>query len=165
MRRPERQRSRAQTARAPAAPGRTGAVPSLREADYARLAAFRQTLRAFLHFSEAAARHVGLTAQHYQAMLALRGAPPDTRLTINDLARQLLIRHNSAVGLVDRLAVQGLVARKRAALDRRKVELLLTARGERLLERLAGVHQQELHRVGPLLDRLLRALVNDAQRV
>src|ERR1051326_3292139 len=55
--------------------------------DYARLAAFRHALRRFLRFSEAAAARVGLTTQHYQAMLVLRGCPDDKRVTINDLAQ------------------------------------------------------------------------------
>src|SRR3954469_23724513 len=71
--------------------------------DYAQLAAFRYALRGFLRFSEGAAARAGLTSQHYQAMLVLRACPEDQRVTINDLAQQLFIKHNSAVGLVDRL--------------------------------------------------------------
>src|SRR5919106_6259672 len=85
--------------------------------EYRRLAAFRYALRSFLRFSESAAQEMGLTAQHYQAMLALR-ASPARRLTINDLAQQLLIRHNSAVGLVDRLSRHKLAARQPSPLDR-----------------------------------------------
>ncbi|MCC6474754.1 MAG: MarR family transcriptional regulator [Burkholderiales bacterium] len=128
--------------------------------DYARLAALRYTLRRFLHFSESAAEAAGTTAQHYQALLVLRagaGAGAE-RLAINDLARQLLIKHNSAVGLVDRLMGQGLVVRRRSAEDRREVHLRLTAKGRRLLERVAGVHRRELERIGPDLRRLLRSV-------
>ena len=130
--------------------------PPLATPDYATLAAFRHTLRRFLHFSESAAEATGLTAQHYQAMLVLRAGVESERLAISDLARQLLIRHNSAVGLVDRLMAQGLVMRKRSPEDRRKVHLQLTAKGNRLLERLAGVHRRELERIGPDLRELLR---------
>ena len=111
--------------------------------DYARLAAFRRALREFLRFSDDAAARVGLTAQHYQAMLVLRACPPHERITINDLARQLLIKHNSAVGLVDRLVAGRLVAREKSATDRRKVELTLTARGDRVLARLADAHRRD----------------------
>jgi len=78
--------------------------------DYAQLAAFRHALRGFLRFSEDAAAAVGLTTQHYQAMLVLRACPDERRVTIGDLARQLFIKHNSAVGLVDRLVDEKLVA-------------------------------------------------------
>ncbi|HXZ94105.1 MAG TPA: MarR family transcriptional regulator [Burkholderiales bacterium] len=126
--------------------------------DYARLAAFRRALREYLHFSEAAAAAAGLTSQHYQAMLVLRACSEGVRITIAELAQQLLIKHNSAVGLVDRLAQEGLVARAQSRADRRKVELRLTARGRRVLAKLVATHSRELHRVGPGLRRVLRTL-------
>ena len=101
--------------------------------DYAQLASFRHALRGFLRFSEAAAEREGLTSQHYQAMLILRGWPDGEPISSNDLAQQLLIRHNSAVGLVDRLANEGLVVREASAVDRRKVELHLSSRGRQVL--------------------------------
>jgi DNA-binding MarR family transcriptional regulator len=126
----------------------------LETADYRRLAAFRAALREFLHFSEDAAARVGLTAQHYQAMLTLR-ARVEEPVTINDLAHELLIRHNSAVGLVDRLVGEGLVLREASKADRRKVELRLSARGRQVLAKLAGMHRRELERIGPVLKRLI----------
>ena len=124
-------------------------------ADYARLAAFRQGLREFLRFSEEAAARVGLSTQHYQAMLVLRAAPEASRLTINELARRLLIKHNSAVGLVDRLVKEGLARRVMSKSDRRKVELELSARGRQVLAKLAATHRRELGRIGPELRRLI----------
>jgi len=123
--------------------------------DYARLAAFRCAVREFLRFSEDAAERAGLTAQHYQAMLILRACPEDERMTINDLARKLLIKHNSAVGLVDRLVGEALIVREASRDDRRKVELRLSARGRQVLARLAGMHRRELERIGPTLQRLI----------
>jgi DNA-binding MarR family transcriptional regulator len=113
----------------------------LKTRDYARLAAFRQAVREFLRFSEEAAEALGLTAQHYQAMLILRACPEGSVVTINDLARQLFIKHHSAVGLVDRLAAEGLVARAASLADRRKVELRLSARGRQVLAKLAAMHR------------------------
>ena len=131
--------------------------------DYARLAAFRHALRRFLRFSEAAAARAGLTSQHYQAMLVLRGCPDDKRVTINDLAQQLLIKHNSAVELVDRLAREGLVVREPSSADRRKVELRLTSRGRQVLAKLAAMHRAELQRIGPVLKRFLAELSRPPQ--
>jgi len=128
---------------------------NLHTADYARLAAFRQGLREFLRFSEEAAERVGLLTQHYQAMLILRACPEGLTVSINDLARQLLIKHNSAVGLVDRLVREGLVRRTVSATDRRKVELQLSARGRQVLAKLAATHRSELERIGPELKRLI----------
>jgi DNA-binding MarR family transcriptional regulator len=126
---------------------------ALAEDDYARLAAFRHTLRGFLHFSESTAADMGITAQQYHALLVVRVGKE--HLTINDLAAQLFIKHNSAVGLVDRLAEQGLLVRRPALDDARKVNLTLTGKGLRVLERLAEVFREELARVGPELRKLL----------
>ena len=132
--------------------------------EYALLAALRFALRSFMHFSESAAEGLGLTAQQYQAMLAMRGFPEDRDVTINDLAQQLLIKHNTAVGLVDRLDKQGLVARRPSPVDGRQVYLRLTAKGERMLERLASVHREELHRIGPQLEQLLQQIGHTTER-
>ena len=132
--------------------------------DYARLAAFRHALRQFLRFSEQAAAGVGLTGQHYQAMLAVRAWTGEGPFTIADLARQLLIKHNSAVELVDRLVKEDLLARAASTEDRRKVELRLTARGRQVLAKLAGVHRAELQRVAPVIQGFLRAISGPGSR-
>src|SRR3954470_9410241 len=121
--------------------------------DYARLASFRHELRKFLRFSDATAASVGLTAHHYQAMLVVRACPDDRNVAIGDLAQQLLIKHNSAVELVDRLAELDLVARDTSMTDRRKVDLRLTPRGRSVLAKLAAAHRAELQRIGPNLER------------
>ena len=127
----------------------------LPNADYSRLASFRYALRRFLHFSEAEAARAGLSGQQYQALLALRATPEGERMTISDLARQLLVRHHSAVGLVDRLVEQGLMRRKTIVEDRRKVELRLTTKGRLVLAMLAAVHRAELRRAGRVIGRLM----------
>lgn len=126
--------------------------------DYADLAGFRHAIRGFLRFSEAAAAAAGLSGQHYQAMLVLRACPEGRQVTIAELARQLYIKHNSAVGLVDRLADEALVERAPSSVDRRKVELRLTARGRRMMAKLAAVHRAELQRISPLLSRFFAEL-------
>ena len=131
---------------------------NLSTADYARLAAFRYALRRFLRFSEEAAAESGITGQHYQAMLILRACPEERRTTINDLAQQLLIKHNSAVELVDRLVQQDLVMRESSSADRRKVELRLSGRGRQMLAKLAATHRRELRRIGPVLERFFAEL-------
>lgn len=144
-------------------PGKRRPPLKLDTHEYEQLAAFRYALRGFLRFSEAEAEKGGLTAQNYQALLALRACPQGSRLTINDLAQELMIRHNSAVGLVDRLTKQGLVAREPSPEDGRKVYLRLTAKGDRILEKLAEVHREELQRIGPQLEELLRQITHAAK--
>src|SRR5690349_20112848 len=137
---------------------------ALTDDDYERLAAFRHAVRQFLHFSESVASGVGLTGQQYQAMLAIRSMNGRGQVTINDLARQLLIRHNSAVGLVDRLVAQGLMIRERVPEDRRKARLKLSPKGEQLLGRLASVHRLKLGRIGPDIHRILGELAGAWRR-
>ena len=130
----------------------------LATADYAELAAFRRALREFLHFSEDAAARAGLSGRQYQAMLFLRGRQGVRAVSIEDLAHELLIKHNSAVGLADRLVREGLVTRGRAADDRRRVELALTPLGRRILVKLASMHRVELSRIGPGLRRFFERM-------
>lgn len=126
--------------------------------DYATLAAFRHTLRRFLAFSEDAARASGLTAQQHQAILALKGHRAGAPLTIGDLADHLLIKHHSAVELVDRLVQAELVTRASAEDDRRRVVVTLTAKAEAILEALSATHLEELKRSRALLAQLLDRL-------
>lgn len=126
--------------------------------EYDLLAAFRYTLRRFLAFSERAAGRVGLTQQQYQALLAVRAHHGADPLSISELAAQMLVKHHSAVGMVDRLEEIGMVRRERSPRDRRKVGLRLTPRGAQVFERLAAVHRAELRRIGPNLGRIMTYL-------
>jgi len=105
------------------------------------LAEFRSALRRFLAFSEEAATAAGTSSQQYQALLAIGGA---TSLTVGALGRELLLKPNAAVQLIDRLEAQGLVARERTEGDRRAVGVTLTSEGRALLQRLAGLHLGQL---------------------
>lgn len=125
---------------------------------YETLAAFRYALRLFLRFSEDAAKAVGLTPQQHQALLAIKGFPGRASMTVGELAERLQIRHHSAVGLIDRLTAVKLLARRPSAGDRRQVDLVLTDRGEELLEKLSAAHQAQLERIGPQMAELLNRL-------
>tara|TARA_R110002124_G_scaffold59234_2_gene163951 strand:- start:3442 stop:3888 length:447 start_codon:yes stop_codon:yes gene_type:complete len=120
----------------------------IRDADYKALAAFRYALRQFLVFSEAAALAAGLTAQQHQALLAIKGHPSGDQVTIGDLAERLLIRHNSAVELVNRLVSAGLVTKVEGRQDRRQVIVVLTGEAEAILDTLSASHLDELRRSG-----------------
>jgi DNA-binding MarR family transcriptional regulator len=115
--------------------------------EYETLATFRYNLRHFLRFSESAAESAGLTSRQYQALLAIKGFPARDCVTVGELAQQLQIAHHSAVGLVDRLALQKLVFREAGTEDRRQVYVKLTARGVEVLEELTSAHKEELRRL------------------
>jgi DNA-binding MarR family transcriptional regulator len=91
-------------------------------------------------------------------MLILRGRGDRTCASIDELAQELLIKHNSAVGLADRLAQEKLILRQSSRHDRRKVELHLTGRGRQVLAELAEMHRRELQRIGPNLRRFFSAM-------
>jgi DNA-binding MarR family transcriptional regulator len=113
------------------------------ESAYLRLARFRYALRRFLRFSENAARKASVSPAQYQLMLFVR-AFPGGRPTVADMAERLQIKHQSAVGLIDRCARSGLIRRERDAQDGRRVRLRLTSAGARLLARLVLEHYRGL---------------------
>jgi DNA-binding MarR family transcriptional regulator len=117
--------------------------------DYRRLLDLRTGLREFLRWSEQQATAVGITPAQHQLLLAVRGSSDPAGPTIGDLADALLLRHHSAVGLVDRAVDAGLVSRHADALDHRVVRLRLTPLGARRLRQLSGAHLEELRRLAP----------------
>ena len=125
---------------------------------YETLAAFRYVLRQFLRFSETAAQAAGVTPQHHQALLAIKGFPGRDHVTVGELAERLQLRHHSAVGLVDRLVAEKLVLRATSSEDRRRVLIHLASRGEKVLEKLSEVHRKQLQRIGPEISELLKQL-------
>ncbi len=124
----------------------------LTDEDFARLLAFRDGLRRFLHWSEDRAKAVGLTAAQHQLLLAVRGhggAP-----SVGDGAAHRLLRHHSAVELIDRAVGAGLLARIDDDQDQRVVRLELTRAGAAKIEALAAAHLEELSRLRPRVDSL-----------
>lgn len=129
------------------------------KSQYELLAALRHAWLRFLHFSRGAAGQAGLTPQQHQALLAIKGCPGRDYLAVGELARSLHLRPHSAVELIDRLVARQLVRREAARLDRRRVEVRLTSRGERLIRRLSETHLAELREHGPELHRLLGSIL------
>src|SRR5512133_1292390 len=102
------------------------------DADYERLLEFRTGLRRFLRWSEEQAQAAGVSPAQHQLLLAIRGHPDVRGPTIGDVAEYLLLRHHSAVELIDRAEGAGLVRRRQDRDDHRVVRLELTGRGARL---------------------------------
>jgi DNA-binding MarR family transcriptional regulator len=127
---------------------------------YRALSDFRYQIRKFLHFSEEAARTEGLEPHQHQMLLAIKALADGDGPTVGRLASHLLIRHHSAVGLLDRLEERHLIKRSRASDgDRRQVAIHLTREGETKLRHLARVHRAELQTSGPDLVRALQELL------
>ncbi len=132
---------------------------SITPADFEALAQLRYQIRRFLYFSEQAAQSVGVEPRQHQLMLALKGLPKSVRPRIGELAERLLIRHHSAVELVNRLSALGFVRRHRRHEDRREVLLSLTPSGEKVLRKLSLHHRDELRVQGPELIAALRRAI------
>jgi DNA-binding MarR family transcriptional regulator len=126
-----------------------GSGPDLADVEYRRLLQFRTGIRQFLSWSEAQAASVGVSPAQHQLLLAIRGHEGPDDPTIRDVADALILRHNSAVGLVDRAVEAGLVARHTDENDARVVRLRLTALGARRIRQLSGAHLEELRRLVP----------------
>jgi DNA-binding MarR family transcriptional regulator len=110
----------------------------------AMLFTFRRAVLAFLKWSEHRLRRIGLTPQQYLLLLAVRVAPEPPRVGM--LADELLIAGNSALELVGRAEVLGLVHRERDPADQRAVRVSLPEQGEALIGELAADHLAELER-------------------
>jgi DNA-binding MarR family transcriptional regulator len=119
------------------------------------LAEFRYQIRRFLRFSEDQARAHGIEPQQHQLLLAIKGLPDGVKPTIGELASRMLIRHHSAVELVNRLTQNGMVERLAAETDHREVLVRLTRYGETLLHSLSVAHHEELRAKGPELMKTL----------
>jgi DNA-binding MarR family transcriptional regulator len=126
----------------------------LADNEYRRLLAFRTGIRRFLSWSEAQAAGVGISPAQHQLMLAIRGHDGPDGPTIRDVADALILRHNSAVGLVDRAVEAGLVTRHADEHDLRVVRLRLTPLGTRRIQQLSDAHVEELRRLVPRVTRL-----------
>ncbi len=130
----------------------------LRDADYEDLLTLRTGLRRLMRWSEQQAEAAGLTPAQHQLLLAIRGHSDPRGPTVGEVADYLLLRHHSAVGLVDRAVSAGLVARARDPEDHRMVRLQSTPKGHKRLETLSALHVEELERLALKLPSAWRGL-------
>lgn len=121
----------------------------LNDDDYRRLLEFRTAIRKFLKYSKTQAEQLDLTPTQHQLLLAIRGSRSESGPTIGQVAECLLIKHHSAVELVDRAESAGLVERRVDAADHRVVRLRLTRAGAAKLERISVANLNKIGRLGP----------------
>ena len=128
-------------------------------AELTDLAEFRFRLRRFLSFSEAASEELGIAAQQYQMIQVIAAASDGRVATISYIAERMLLRHNSAVELVDRAERAGLVLRIADESDHRRSVVQMTAEAEAVLSKLVVRHLAELQSEGPALIRALETII------
>jgi DNA-binding MarR family transcriptional regulator len=124
------------------------------------LAEFRYRLRRFLSFSEMASEAIGVSAQQYQLLQVVAAVPAELESSITYVAERMMLKHNSAVELIDRAERSGLVRRVADESDHRRSLLEITERGGEVLARLVGEHLIEIEVEGPELMRALQRLIN-----
>jgi DNA-binding MarR family transcriptional regulator len=138
------------------------ADPVLSDADYERLADLRYALRSFLHWSAEQAKAAGLTPSQHQLLLAVRASRDERGPTVSEVASVLMVRHHSAVGLVDRAQEAGLIMRERDRDQHSLVRLRLTEEGAARLRSLSRLHLRELAQLAPGM-RALWAAIDGAE--
>jgi len=131
---------------------------ALAQSDFEHLLELRTGLRRFIRWSEEQAKAAGLTPAKHQLLLAIRGHPDPAGPTISELADYLVLRHHSAVGLVDRAERDGLVKRMPDPDNRSVVRVTLTPAGAAKLELLAEAHMEEIAHLAPTMRTLWRVV-------
>jgi DNA-binding MarR family transcriptional regulator len=138
---------------------------TIRTPDYRALAEFRYHIRRYLEFSDESAKRAGLEPKQYQLLLAIRGLPLSDEPTVGTLAKQLRIRPNSTVELINRAEANKFVSRHRVG---GRVFVRLTSQGEKVLESMVAERLEDLHVAGPglvsALRRLMRTKANKKRR-
>jgi DNA-binding MarR family transcriptional regulator len=130
----------------------------LSDADYQRLAELRYGLRRFFHWSADQAQQAGITPTQHQLLLAIRSSRDPRGPTVREVAEVLLVRHHSAVGLIDRARDAGLITRERDPDQHSRVHLRLTDHGAATLQSLSEVHLRELAQLAPTIRALFGEL-------
>ena len=134
-------------------------LKALSRIDYEALAAFRHAMRRFLAFSGQNAETYGLTPNQHQALLSIKaGYFGRESISIGELADHLMIKHHSAVELVDRLESAKLVTRRKSAEDGRVVLLSLPPKGDQILSELSRRNLDELRLAAPFVTALVVTL-------
>ena len=127
----------------------TGAVATARQAKMLGvLQQFRILVKSIRSHYQQVENRSGVSGAQLWALAHVAGSPGSK---VGELARALAIHQSTASNLVGRLESLGLVSRSRMQHDQRSVELSLTAKGARAIQRaprpLIGVLQQALSNI------------------
>jgi DNA-binding MarR family transcriptional regulator len=82
---------------------------------------------------------LGLTYPQYLVLLVLW---EQDELTVNDIAKKLILNTNTLTPLLKRMEAQGLLTRVRSRQDERKVIVCLTEAGQEMQAKAAGIPER-----------------------
>jgi DNA-binding MarR family transcriptional regulator len=89
--------------------------------------------------------------------VAIKGHPGPQPPAVREIAEYLLLQSHSAVGLVDRAEVAGVIRRRPDPDDARVVRVELTEKGDKLVTELTTAHLVKLYELAAALNDLLPA--------
>lgn len=121
----------------------------------ARIRLWRSSVQSFLHGSKAILKRHGVSTRGYHGMLEIWAAHEGQGLSISELADLIHLRHNSAVGVVDKLCAKNFAVRSRGIEDKRVVRVQLTDQGRMALAALVDDHLKELNKISADLRRVI----------
>jgi len=130
----------------------TKKLRGLDKAGLERQSQFRYELRRFLRFGEEVSRAAGVTPVQHHLMLHTQAFAGRDWASIGELAERLQTAPHGVVALVSRCEEAGLVRRQGSKTDGRLVEVHLTAKGRRIVERLAAQHQAQLGSLAAVIE-------------
>ncbi|HAX96767.1 MAG TPA: MarR family transcriptional regulator [Prolixibacteraceae bacterium] len=87
---------------------------------------------------------LGITYPQYLVLMVLW---EEDNLTVNDIARKLILNTNTVTPLLKRMEQQGIIMRKRSDEDERKVIVQLTAKGRKMQEEAARIPESLVTRL------------------
>lgn len=83
----------------------------------------------------------------YPQYLVLMVLWENDTITVNDIAKKLILNTNTITPLLKRMENQGLISRKRSGEDERKVLVQLTVKGKDLQEKASGIPEELIKRL------------------
>jgi MarR family transcriptional regulator, organic hydroperoxide resistance regulator len=88
----------------------------------------------------------------HQAIRLLQYIEKNKEATIGDLAKHLAVSHNTASEHIKRLIKKGLVTKRRSSVDERRVLVVLTEEGRRVLYRHTRLDKDKLKEIFKQMD-------------
>jgi DNA-binding MarR family transcriptional regulator len=127
------------------------------------LICLRRVIRAADLHSKYLSKTSGLTSPQ---ILLLRAINKKGRVTIGELAKDIVLSQATVTTILDRLVTRGLVVRERSTTDKRKVHALLTDLGAETLKNAPRPLQEDFARqFGNLNDWEQTMIISSLQRV
>ncbi|MDX1490349.1 MAG: MarR family transcriptional regulator [Pseudohongiellaceae bacterium] len=127
------------------------------------LICLRRVIRAADLHSKYLSKTSGLTSPQ---ILLLNAIKDKGRVTIGELAKDIVLSQATVTTILDRLAAKGLIVRERSTTDKRKVHALLTDKGSETISRAPRPLQEDFARqFSELKDWEQTMIISSLQRV